>query len=786
MEKEMEEAKTKDKEYHYQCPHCYVPYVYLRDLNTHIALKHMPTRVESSRCSSLAMVPEPQEDEKGGEAICRYCLRRFSSKQKLGKHNVNEVCIKFDPERSNEDKIDESKYTSMKARRRLPTLRKCEAFEPMCSEYSRWDFEDLSFGSAPTDDNSLIIIPIYRISKPMYRFERTGSSSFKFGKLTEFAEAKDTIIYKTICSHLESINEIKIYSNSLGEAPPALKEGFFCIMGFVNVKTKKTKRGSYFALGKDSGWAIYIGQTVFLASGVYPVSLPINPINELELLIKKKTQLIPVSCASDFESPAITSCPWLSFSIDRINSIQLEELNGEQAHLAKMLMAEIDQVNKPYESVNRKNCNVHFINGLPGTGKSRLLRFLYHKAKSMGINCKVLAFTKMVANTYMEGSTIHSFFQIPFKHGKVEEKGTEANPKKGNLYNLFNLRILFIDEVCCIRKRIFNIMSKCLKRMHNPSVEFGGLLVIAAGDFNQLPPVQNNDELWDDGYVKTERGFANIKAFKHAKFYTLETCCRTYGVVDKDLIALMNLSMNESELLFPSNIMIANIDEAIEFAYKNPKSGLLDFSGNSAIICFTNYSALKVNATVLNLLNKKSGETSSIEQAIMKYAYEGAGKRNANDNRKLNRMNPLLLKAGMPLYCNTNTDEGLVNGALVIYVGESFGPRGGKKFVVQELVGNKRGMIYNIGIGKRGIPFDWGFAMTTHKAQGRTFDRVCLVFLNDQPFVHGQLTVALTRVRSLDDLRVCKDSRKCSNPIDQTIYEIANNIKAKALNKKKF
>jgi len=150
----------------------------------------------------------------------------------------------------------------------------------------------------------------------------------------------------------------------------------------------------------------------------------------------------------------------------------------------------------------------------------------------------------------------------------------------------------------------------------------------------------------------------------------------------------------------------------------------------------------------------------------------------------LNRVHPMILRDGTPMFCTRNTKEGLVNGTHVVYKGETKGKRGGKLIMVQELDAKKEGKNYLIPRYSREFPFDWGFSMTTHKAQGRTFNKVCVVFLDkDEPFVHGQLMVALTRVRSVADLRIVKRSNKITNVINESIKKTADEIKLSAVNK---
>lgn len=719
------------------------------------------------------------------EHICPYCSVSFPEHSNLKRHLKQEVCItyhearKVSPMRDTEDD-KEAEHCSLSLYEKMPAKRiySAKVYSSPKEVYQVFD------AIVDTGKELNLLLPVYRISRPMYRWERDGSAAYRFGTQDRLATKKDELVFKSICSILDGYREIKIYSKDFAFLPPEMAGGYYCVMLFYGVRMSSNIKSTYLWIDENCGWEIQNrSKSVMYAAG---------EIKDFSHGLSHEAQQqctglgLKYASKKDFTSHSVpTETPWLSFAIDRLNNLpdKLSTLNPEQRNVAALLVKEINKVKGPYDKIDRSFANVHFINGLPGTGKSFLMESLYLYCRSQGVNCKVVAFTKMVANMYKEGDTIHSYFHIPFKKGKIEDPDTEANPTKGRLYSIVNLRVLFIDEICCIRKRLLDIVDECLRRLHNPNVPFGGLLVITAGDFNQLPPVNNNDEGSSEGVVPTE-SFSSMEFFsKHTKVYSLEIPCRVHRPGgDARLFNLMRETMTKELVKFDSPLMLKNLDEGIEFVYGDRGLWPANFLKGNAIICFTNMAAFEVNSFALSAWTMQ--DQNDMKKVLRTAAYSSRFESKSLQNRKLNKVHPPFLKEGMPLFCSKNTKEGLVNGSQVIYKGTSDGPRGGRYLFVTEINDNQTGRSYSVGTSGAGYPFDWGFALTVHKAQGRTFNRVCVVFTGkDEPFVHGQLTVALTRVRSLDDLRIVKESRSCKNPIDKSIKKVADAISKKALNK---
>jgi hypothetical protein len=798
----------------YECPQCLYTFESPRGV-----VRHME-KVHGSK-------PKRQMDYGGIDYLCEgkkkfpceYCHKDFASKQKVKQHINEMTCLTSKKAPRKERNLNEElKGVQESATEALATgpndageallsitachekgqLSAQEALK-MVSAVCRGDeiitfrlnkravrtYEAIVHGTnetfgyvedpAEVSKGTNLVVPIYMISSVMCRQERMGTGKVKFG--TEGSPLPlDQIVYKTFCTTLDG-EEIKIYSNALHFHPPELAENCWCDMAFFNVKRSLTSKTSYVSINKDGGWIIYDEcQKPMRAQGNVCI-LEWQPDQQDFVTRVTKSFCAKYATVKSFkELSTMTTKPWVTFPLYGKSLDQISFLNSEQSGVAKYLIKCIDLVNFPYENVDRSKTNFHFINGLPGTGKSFLLNALYFYCKAKGINSKVVAFTKMVANMYAEGSTIHSYFGIPFKRGKVEPANTVGEPTKSNLYSIYNLRVLFIDEICCVRKILIKVIDDCLRKYHNASAKFGGILIISAGDFNQLPPVNTN---YEKDEALQEESFSSMPVFNEAKLYVLETPCRVYtsGHPDGGLISLMHSAIYDKVVNFDDEIILDDINKGIEFVYGKPEDWLGSFAKNNAIICLTNSNTFEVNTLILATLRKQPQKTI---KSLTKLNKEPKNKEDAI--KMMNVISPSLLVKGIPLFCNKNTKDGLVNGTRFTYDAMMTGERGGQRLCVSELDSAKN-KSYSVAIGKGNYPFDWGFSITVHKAQGRTFDRVCLVLLEDAPFVHGQLTVALTRVRSMKDLRVVTKSKKCENVVDNAIREVAENIRKQAINK---
>lgn len=756
----------------YECTMCGKDYTTKANLLRHMKDAHKVKGVRLRSCSQ-----EGRAHKRYQETVCPYCASEFGTKQTLINHIAREVCIKRKKLKELSPREDDKEAEAMTTMVRREKFRSIGVYQVNAAEGQMkilTEIPELKILKRLGCTN--FILPVNRISHPMGKYEREGTVKYMLGIENFMAPKKDHTICKSVCSIMDGEHEIKLFSRDISFLPPEMKEGCWCIMCFYGVRLMDTSKTTYMSLDENGGWEILneAGDLMFGSGNIS--SLAHDKLIDQSVFggsLRRATK-------GDFNSRTMPT-PWLTFPIKRSNGNpdQLDNLNGEQRKVANLIMKEIDNVNQAYEHVDRNSINIHFINGLPGTGKSFLLETLYLYCKCRGVNCKMVAFTKMVANMYDEGSTLHAYFNIKFIRGQIEDPDTEANPSRFKLYSIANLRVLFIDEVCCVRMNLMQIVDSCLRKFHNSLVPFGGLLVITAGDFNQLPPVDNNDETGAQKEIQVAKSFSSLDYFKAVKFYKLETPCRIRGKADDRLIKLTQIAIHENVIDLSGHVT-KSINKGIEFVYGNKSSWPKTFSEGCTIICLTNRTAFEVNSIILSKL--KNMELDKIKN-MMKTKITHGAETKCRNVRKLNRIVLELLTEGMPLFCTKNQRDGLANGALVFYKGTVDKNNSKRLILVEPRKSSER--IHIVIKGKEDFQFDWGFVMTAHKAQGRTFERVCVVLLDDEAFTHGQMTVVLTRVKSIDDLVIVRRSSKCKNPIEKSIRETAEEVSKRALNRYK-
>ena len=130
-----------------------------------------------------------------------------------------------------------------------------------------------------------------------------------------------------------------------------------------------------------------------------------------------------------------------------------------------------------------------FITGKAGTGKSTLLEHFRSRSKRKPV---VLAPTG-VAALNVRGETIHSFFQFYIDVTPEKIRRKKGRPKNPEIYK--SLKTIIIDEISMARADLLDCVDEFLRRF-GPSrgSRFGGVQMIFVGDLHQLPPVVSSAE----------------------------------------------------------------------------------------------------------------------------------------------------------------------------------------------------------------------------------------------------------------------------------------------------
>ena len=203
--------------------------------------------------------------------------------------------------------------------------------------------------------------------------------------------------------------------------------------------------------------------------------------------------------------------------------------------------------------VQYTNANI-FLTGKAGTGKTTFLKYCKEHIKK---NTAIVAPTGVAAMN-AGGTTIHSFFQLPFNpfipatrmfngDESVNDKNSLLSKLKINSERrevMRNLELLIIDEISMVRCDLLDAIDTVLRHVRNQySKAFGGVQVLFIGDMYQLPPVVKDEE-WQllSPYYKSQYFFnSQVMETEPAIFVTLE---KIYRQNDPAFINVLNQVRN--------------------------------------------------------------------------------------------------------------------------------------------------------------------------------------------------------------------------------------------------
>ncbi|XP_047245588.1 uncharacterized protein LOC124882907 isoform X2 [Girardinichthys multiradiatus] len=410
-----------------------------------------------------------------------------------------------------------------------------------------------------------------------------------------------------------------------------------------------------------------------------------------------------------------------------------------------------------------------YINGGAGTGKSHLIKCIHSEATKILSRMSTHAEEADISNPTVlltsftgtaafsiNGYTLHSLLKLPRSlRPPIQGLGNQLDEVRSEL---FNAEIIVIDEISMVSKPLFAYVDARLKQIKGTQRPFGGMSVLAVGDFYQLPPVRQSKPLcvYDPEHIDLWQ--------EHFQMITLTEIMRQKDdVAFAQMLNRIRVKERSEELSQGDRDLLA---QAVILPAECPIEVLHIFATNKNVEAHNTAMLEKLHSNIIKIDAddfQKDPRTGKMARRDKPYT---GGRNDLPNSLKVAE------GARVMLTRNLDTHNGLVNGAfgnlMKVVRSETDGHiiKLGLRMDNQQSVRNNRSgsaasddLVYveraeeNLkfkGVVRRQFPVKLSFACAIHKTQGLT-TQTCVVSLKNI-FEPGMAYVALSRVTSLSGL----------------------------------
>lgn len=405
-----------------------------------------------------------------------------------------------------------------------------------------------------------------------------------------------------------------------------------------------------------------------------------------------------------------------------------------------------------------------FLTGKAGTGKSTLLHHIKETIKKKHI---VLAPTGIAALN-VGGQTIHSFYQLSFRPYLPDDRDL-PHYRKDKINLLKKLEVVIIDEISMVRADVMQAIDLTLRRYLNGNKPFGGLQLVLIGDLMQLPPVVDTRKVDETQILKD--------SYDSPFFFS----AKSFPSLDIEIIELQKV-YRQKDMNFKSVL-----EKIRKGSYESQDLAII----NSRVIPHHKVGAGEITLSTTNhkvrTVNEK--ELAKLKTPVHKFFAWREGSFENKQTWSCPTDICLELKVGAQVMFIKNDKDPKkrwVNGSIGIVTELD------KGLVEVELNGEKHELFKEewedvkytlkdgaiqeevIGLFKQ-FPLKLAWAVTIHKSQGQTFDKV-FVDMSGGAFVEGQTYVALSRCTSLEGMTLKNPIRSEDVLVSEDALDFMNGI----------
>ena len=378
-----------------------------------------------------------------------------------------------------------------------------------------------------------------------------------------------------------------------------------------------------------------------------------------------------------------------------------------------------------------------FVTGGAGTGKSTFIKWLtsYFDGKVL------LGAPTAMAAINVGGKTLHSLCQLP--PTRILKQDIKQNRLRREIKEA---KLLIIDEISMVNANLLDGVSAFLRKNRGINKPFGNLPVVMVGDMFQLPPiVLGKDKAFFERYYNGSAKFYNARCLNEITYYAVELK-KTFRQSDQEFVDLL-----------------VRIREGVDL-----NNAIQELNSRCTICTEPPESAIWLSPRNAEVDSKNAEELDKLQGSL--HIYNGIVSGKFQSDRLPSPMELVLKPGAQVMFTKNDSKKRWINGTVGIVEDLR------KDSIIVQLASTNE-LVEVVPVEWQDYRYSWnsqtkeiernvigsftqfplllGWAITIHKSQGRTLEKVHLD-LGAGAFETGQTYVALSRCRAINGLSISR------------------------------